>query len=157
MTAVFLLAPDGQWVGPPLLKLRLAGGSEQILDGRKRFEEYRARGLRTDIPVFLAISHPMAIKQLILNGHHERAALHALAHYPVLVSRSSAFLDRVLGVGSGKLQPFIRALKDPSERHKRPRRAMSVVKNALRMHRRWQEGEDITIVDLEKALGDFLE
>lgn len=163
MNAEFLLAPDGQWSGPPMLRLMLAGKTSIslensiVLDGRKRLAEYQRRGLKTDIPVFLARSHPAAIKQLILNGHGERAALHAIAHYPELASTSTAFLDRILGVGRGKLQPFIRALKDPSERHKRPRRAMSVVKSARRLHKKMLEGEDISIVDLEKVLGDFLE
>lgn len=158
MNPKFLLPEDGSWVGPPLMRLKTINTGEVVLDGRRRLKEYHYRGLKTDIPVFYARSHAVAIKHLILNGHPDRAALHAVTFAPQLAQRSSSSLNSLLDLGHNKLQPYIRALKDPKERHKLPRRAMSVVVKARALHKRMVEGDtNISINDVEDILGEFLE
>lgn len=158
MTPKFLLPEDGTWVGPPLMQLKTINTGEMVLDGRRRLAEYHSRGLRTDIPVFYVRSHAMAIKHLILNGHPDRAALHAITFAPQFVQHSSSSLNAVLDLSHNKLQPYIRALKDPKERHKLPRRAMGVVVKARALHKKMVEGDtNISINDIENILGEFLE
>lgn len=156
--AKFLLPQDGQWVGPPVLKLKMILYKDMILDGRKRFNEHRARGLKTEIPYLVVNSHYMAIKQLILNGHSERAAMHALTYAPEFAINSTRALSSMLDISTNKLQPYIKNLKDPTERHKLPRRAIKVVDRLRQLYKRKLEGDnDISLTDLENALGEFLE
>lgn len=152
-----MLPEDGQWVGPPVLTLKMVLYPEMVLDGRKRLAEHKLRGLKTDIPHLIVRSHYTAIKQLILTGHHNRAAIHAATYAPEFAIKSSAALSSMLDISRNKLQPYIRALKDPTERHKLPRRAMHVVNRARLLYKRHLEGDtDISINDLEEVLGEFL-
>lgn len=152
-----MIPEDGTWVGPPLLKLTLRQKPEMVLDGRKRLREHASRGLKTYIPILQVKSHALAIKYLILNGHHDRAALHAMTYAPEFVQKSTSSLSILLDLGRNKLQPYLRALKDPTERHKLPRRAMGVVVKARALHKRMLEGDtNISITDVEEVLGEFI-
>lgn len=152
------LNADGKWTGPPLLILQLRLTVEpKILDGNKRLKEYKARGLTYSIPTQRITSHVEAIRYLIINGHSDRAAMHAIKYYPQLVQYSSNSLSAILDLHRNKIQPYIKALKDPSQRHKQPKRAMWVVKKILRLRKGAQEGKPITLADLDEALGEFLQ
>ena len=152
-----MLPENGEWVGPPVLILRIRLGKDETIDGRRRLDEHSKRGLKTHVPMVLVLSHMMAIKHLIHNKHHDRAALHAATYAPELALRSSNTLSVLLDISRAKLLPYIKALRSPSERHKLPRRAMTVVIRARALYKRSVEGERIEIEDIEKVLGEFLE
>jgi len=152
-----MLPENGEWVGPPVLILQLRAGKQEIIDGRRRLDEHSARGLKTHVPTLIINSHFKAIKHLIHNNHHERAAIHAATYAPELVQRSSSSLAILLDMSHAKVLPYIRALKSPAERHKLPRRAMTVVMRARALYKRSVEGERIEIEDIEKVLGEFIE
>lgn len=83
--------------------------------------------------------------------------MHALEYAPEFVQKSTASLSLALDVGRNKLQPYVRALRSPSERHKLPRRAMGVVTRARSLYKRMLEGDsEISIVDIEEVLGEFI-
>lgn len=80
-----------------------------------------------------------------------------MVYAPELIGKSSSLLSALLHIERNKLQPYIRALKSPSERHKLPRRAIKVVDAVRKLRKRMIEGDKIDIVDVEKALGEFLD
>ena len=153
-----MLRENGEWVGPPVLELELRLGEKKlVLDGRKRLKEYAVRGLRTAVPRITVRSHLEAIKTLIHHKHSVRAAEHAVRYAPQFVQFSSSSLGVLMDMHHTKLQPYIKALKNPGERHKLPRRAMKVVIRARSLYQRAIEGEPIEISDIEKVLGEFLD
>lgn len=152
-----MLSESGEWVGPPALYLLLLQKSGRVLlDGRKRISEHKERGFQTTIPAQVVNSHLDVIKTLILNGHHERAAEYAVGEAPQFAINSSGELSKLMGVARNRFQPFIRALKLPSERHKLPRRALGVVQRGRVLYERAQAGDGITITDIENMLGEFI-
>lgn len=151
-----ILPENGVWVGPPALYLKITNKEPILLDGNKRLNEVKKRGIKTTVPIYTARSHLEVIKHLIHNGHQERAANHAIRYAPELVQLSTGSLSILLEVGKNKLQPYVRALKSPSERHKLPRRAILVVRKLRSIHKNMIEGNPITIEDVEKALGEFI-
>ena len=155
----YILSERGEWVGPPVLKLTLKrGAKELVLDGRIRLKEHEQRGLRSHIPEQVVTSHYEAIRQLMYNGHNMRAVKHAEEFVPTLVGESASVIAALLRLKSHhKAIKFSNALKSPKERHKLPRRAMAVVKRLRILYHRSQEGSDITIRDLETALGEFID
>ena len=160
MTAETLLGERGQWVGPPVLVLALRlQREEMILDGRKRAKEHEARGLARDyaIPRLVIHSHLEAVQQLILAGHHDRAAFHCLEHAPHLRNQSVHALAQIMRVSRQRLIPFREAVKNPSERHKAPRRTLRVLQRAKKIRQMHIEGAPLTLADLDWVLDGFLD
>lgn len=148
-----ILPISGQWVGPPVLVLQTSLGTT-VLDGRKRKREAELRKL--PMVTVTVYNHFDAIKTLILNGHPDRAAQHAIKYAPQYATRATGDLARLFGVAQQKLAPYAAALRSPAERHKLPRRAMSVVHKLRRLHSRAKEDERITVDDIADALGEFI-
>jgi len=159
MAAEFMLPENGEWVGPPVLYLnKRLGSAALLLDGSRRLKEHKSRGLKTNVPTLTVHSDMAAIKALIHNGHGDRAALHAMKYAPEFAHTFSSGLSSALDINSAKLQPYIKALKDPAQRHKLPRRAMSVVVRGNAMYQRAIEGEPLEFIpSIEYILGEFLD
>lgn len=156
MTTCFLPS-NGPWVGPPVLHLKTLSLPLLTLDGNKRLKEYKIRGLSFTVPELVVTSHLEAIKHLMLNGHADRAAAHAMVYAPEYANRSIKLLNQFRDMGEAKLRAYNRALKSPSERHKLPRRGMRVVSKLRVIYRKYLEGETPSLSDIEKALGEFLD
>ncbi len=150
--------PDsGDWVGPPVLVLKLlTEPGERILDGRKRLEEHARRRLRYEPPRLVVKSHLMALKMLVQNGHQDRAAEHALVHAPEFADKTTAYLIHAFDTTHQKLIPYLQALQ-PENQHKLPRRAMAVVKRAKLLENEMREtGRKATLADITNVLGEFI-
>lgn len=154
-----MLGENGQWIGPPvlILRLRLGARGELVLDGRKRLAEHRARALTYEPPTYVATSHAIAVRELIRAQHYDRAAEHVLNEAPHLKDQSASALARAIGVTKERLIPYQRALKDPHERHKRPRRTVKVLQRVLKLRELALSGSAVTLADLEWAAEGFIE
>lgn len=150
----FVLPLNGAWVGPPVLVLALPGRPEEVLDGRARSAEAMQRGLPAG-PVLRVHSYIDAIAALIHNGHADRAAEMTAVRMPHLVRSTLTGLERTLGISRAKLVKFQLNLKSPHQRHRLPRRAISVVQRVRKIRARMLEGDAITIDDIDHALGPF--
>lgn len=152
----FVLLKNDSWVGPPVLIL-LVRGRREVIDGRARLAEHTSRRLKCIVPEQIAGSYIAAIGALIHNGHHDRAARMAEVHAPELLRMAQSAIARIFDLSHQRITAFKRASLAPSERHKLPRRALSVVLRVRSIRERMLEGESITINDLDDALGSFLE
>lgn len=152
----FILPPSGEWVGPPVLFLKLGFRDPILLDGKKRLGEIRSRGLRTQAPSLTVTNHLEAIKHLIMAGEHLKAAEHIARYYPDLKERGAAGMAKLMGLHHQKLIPLMRALREPSERHKLPRRAIGVVKRLRELRELVAAGEPVTLKHLDLVLGEFI-
>lgn len=152
-----ILGPTGEWVGPPVLVLKLLIlPGEMILDGRRRLAEHKERGLSYEPPRYVARSHMEALKLLIHAGHHQRAADHALVYAPEFVEKTTSYLEHAFELSRHKLIPFVQALQ-PDQRHKLPRRAMQVVNRVKKLEDKLRtEGRKATIDEVAACLGEFL-
>lgn len=151
----YVLPLDGQWVGPPVLMLQLLGRPPLLLDGGKRLQEIRERGLATVPPILTVTSHAEAIKHLTLNQEYFKVAEHVTTYYPELKSRSVDGFAKITGLHKNRFQPVIRALRAPEERHKLPRRAIAVVKRLKQLRDQFEAGKPITLDLIDEVLGEF--
>ncbi len=129
-----------------------------VLDGRKRMAEYESRGLSAQYPLprLVVRSHLDALKHLLHAGHHDRAADHALRYAPEFVDKSTDYLTSAFEMTRHKLIPYIQALQ-PEERHKLPRRAMSVVKKVKQLENVLRtEGRKATADELLSCIEEFV-
>ena len=152
-----ILPASGEWVGPPVLSLRLLADKnlKPILDGRRRLAEHQERKLTYQPPLYEATSHIEAVKLLIHAGHHERAAEHMVKYAPEYIDKTTLYLQGVLDMTHHKLIPFMQALQ-PENRHTVPRRAMVVVQAVKRLENLCKtEGRKPTLQELAACLGKF--
>lgn len=149
-----MLGKNGEWLGPPAV-YTLINGQRIMIDGRQRFAETKARRLSTAVWVTVD-SHFEAVRHLILNGHPDRAVAYAREHAPVLLHRSVSDAAALVRLPRQKMATFTRALLSPAERHKLPRRAMHVVHRLRTVLKKAEEGQPITLWDLQRALGEFV-
>lgn len=153
----FILPPSGEWVGPPALFLKLHGKEPVLIDGSRRLAEIRARNLKTIVPMLNATSHLEVIKHLTLANEYAKAAFHINRYYPELKERGAAGIAGLLGLKQQRLIPVVSALREPSERHKLPRRAIGVVKRLKRLKERLANGERFHLSMVDEVLGEFKE
>lgn len=136
-----------------MLVLASHTGHETVLDGKKRLEEHRKRGLKSNVPKLRAFTPLEAVKQLVLASHHKRAAEIVDKYLPEYRENTISSWAALTGLHRNKFQPLIACFRKPVRRG----RSMQVVKNLRRLVIRAREGEEITERMLVEALGRFAE